>query len=66
MTLLEQLATFLALKLADPEDDEPLRGVRSEASIARSRAEQMVIIHTLQCSLNSHYSRLNCPHWRLH
>ena len=53
VTLLEQLATFLAVSSADPEGSEPLRAMRSEASIARCRAEQMVMctnICTLQCS----------------
>ena len=42
VTLLEQLVTIVAVSLADPEGSKPLRAVRSEASIARSRAEQMV------------------------
>ena len=64
VTLQEQLATFLSLNLADPEDSEPLHGVRNEASSARSRAEQMVMctnIHTLYSvhSLSSQSSELS-------
>ena len=40
--LLEQLATFFSLSLPEPETSEPLRAVRSEAAVARSKAEQMV------------------------
>ena len=43
VTVLEQLATFLTLSLADAEGSEPLRAVRREASVARSKAEEMVI-----------------------
>lgn len=42
VTVLEQLATFLSLSLPNPESSEPLRAVRSEASVACDRAEKMV------------------------
>ena len=42
VNMLEQLATFLSLSLPEPENSEPLHAVRSEAAVARSKAEQMV------------------------
>ena len=44
-TLLEQLTTYLALSLMDAETNEPLRAMRNEAAVARSRAQEMVIIY---------------------
>ena len=44
-TLLEQLTTYLALSLMDAETNEPLHAMRNEAAVARSRAQEMVIIY---------------------
>ena len=42
VTVLEQFVTFVTLSLPDPENSEPLLAARREASLARSRAEEMV------------------------
>ena len=40
--VLEQLATFMALNLPDPSQNQPLCAVRREASVARTLADLMV------------------------
>ena len=41
-TMLEQLTTFMALSLPDPESNPTLSAFRHEASVARQLADSMV------------------------
>jgi predicted alternative tryptophan synthase beta-subunit len=55
VTVLEQLSTFLTLSLPDPESSELVRAARSEAIIARGRANQMVIYVHLHIARPLHH-----------
>ena len=46
-TMLEQLATFMALNLSNPSQNQPLCAIRREASVARQLVDQMVITRFL-------------------
>ena len=63
--MLEQLATFMSLSLPNPEQSEPLRAVRREASVARQRTDEMVSHTTNNMQILPHTfllnSHLNCP-----
>ena len=43
-SLLEQLSTFMALNLPDPETNPSLCAFRQEASVARQLADKMIIL----------------------
>ena len=68
-TLLEQLSTYLTLSLPDAETNTVLQAAKSEAILARKRAQEMVNLKStcIHCSwylythtlLNSHHSCLN-------
>ena len=52
--VLEQLATFLTLRLANPDSSEPVPAVQSEASISRSRAGRNDKLHS--CTLQRSFT----------